>query len=218
MDTSGSLPQINTVDNNSCDSCEMQDANEITIAQTSSDKKDDRISKQDPSLCINCVMCASEVMNGKDAQSEYQSLNVDSLALLVDLFYLPFEHGLHGHALLSDIKWLIDNSDILIAHNSSKVRIAGSNTKHNEDQKNDSEFNAEISMRHEGDIQDEQEKIVHISATSTQYSQPVDDDNISDSVSKNNIKLVESWLQRADGLNNLCERIRQIANTLIVSI
>lgn len=41
------------------------------------------------------------------------SLSIDDVALLVDLFYLPFEHGPKGLQLLNEFNWLRSNSNVL---------------------------------------------------------------------------------------------------------
>ena len=37
-------------------------------------------------------------------------VTVADLSLLVDLFYLPYEHGISGKALLDCFRWLRDNA------------------------------------------------------------------------------------------------------------
>lgn len=96
MDTSGSPVPQTLVETNSCDSFDMQDANASSNTNC------------DPMKGVS----DTQVTSVND-----QSINFDNLSLLVDLFYLPFEHGLQGSELLQDIKWLKDNSDIFITEN-----------------------------------------------------------------------------------------------------
>lgn len=96
MDTSGSPLPPTQVETNSCDSFDMQDANATPNATCDQPK----------GVAENQVAAINE-----------QSVNFDNLSLLVDLFYLPFEHGLQGSELLLDIKWLKDNSDVFITEN-----------------------------------------------------------------------------------------------------
>lgn len=44
-------------------------------------------------------------------------LTYEDLALLCDLFYLPFEHGNQGLQLLQEFQWLKSNAHIVISAN-----------------------------------------------------------------------------------------------------
>lgn len=44
-------------------------------------------------------------------------LTYEDLALLCDLFYLPFEHGSQGLQLLQEFNWLKSNAHLVIAAN-----------------------------------------------------------------------------------------------------
>lgn len=44
-------------------------------------------------------------------------LTYEDLALLCDLFYLPFEHGGQGLQLLQEFNWLKSNAHLVIASN-----------------------------------------------------------------------------------------------------
>lgn len=44
-------------------------------------------------------------------------LTYEDLALLCDLFYLPFEHGGQGLQLLQEFNWLKSNAHLVIAAN-----------------------------------------------------------------------------------------------------
>jgi protein O-GlcNAcase/histone acetyltransferase len=106
MDTSSSPPQpVNNVDSNSCDSCEMQ----VVSPETGP-----RLDVKDPQLpCLTCST-ATPMQRHQAAQDCQAELNLDNLALLVDFFYLPFEHGVRGCAFLNDIKWLIEHSVVFL--------------------------------------------------------------------------------------------------------
>lgn len=49
-------------------------------------------------------------------------MTVDDLALLCDLFYLPFEHGGQGLQLLQEFHWLKSNAHLVIEANQKKDR------------------------------------------------------------------------------------------------
>jgi protein O-GlcNAcase/histone acetyltransferase len=44
-----------------------------------------------------------------------KDLTVDDLALLCDLFYLPFEHGAQGLQLLQEFNWLKMNANLVVS-------------------------------------------------------------------------------------------------------
>jgi protein O-GlcNAcase/histone acetyltransferase len=48
-------------------------------------------------------------------------LTYEDVTLLVDLFYLPFEHGSYSLQLLHDLHWLINNKHLLQGTDSSQV-------------------------------------------------------------------------------------------------
>lgn len=56
---------------------------------------------------------SSEAMQTEEAIDDSRQLVLDDLALLVDLFYLPFEHGLQGVAFLQDFHWLRANGHVV---------------------------------------------------------------------------------------------------------
>lgn len=118
MDTSSSPASTNVVvDTNSCDSYEMQDTVEsITPVMNKNLENAPSIIQKDPS-CVDCIVCSISSGDPSSDQSNLGLINFENLSLLIDLFYLPFEHGSHGYTLLNDIKWLRDNSDILISQN-----------------------------------------------------------------------------------------------------
>lgn len=47
-------------------------------------------------------------------------LTPEDLALLCDLFYLPFEHGGQGLQLLQEFNWLKSNAQLVIGANQAK--------------------------------------------------------------------------------------------------
>lgn len=110
MDTAGSSQPapIKDADSNSCDSCEMQDASPQPPTST--------LQRELASSQISCLTCsATNPTQQQQPARDYQpELNMDTLALLVDFFYLPFEHGVRGYAFLNDIKWLIEHSVIFL--------------------------------------------------------------------------------------------------------
>lgn len=73
-------------------SCEMQDVDESTNT-----KNDNEI----PALPIMHL----------DKQQGGGTINYQNLSIIVDLFFLPFDHGAQGLVLLNNLKWLKDNSE-----------------------------------------------------------------------------------------------------------
>ncbi|XP_072388676.1 protein O-GlcNAcase isoform X2 [Diabrotica undecimpunctata] len=57
------------------------------------------------------------IENNADNESKEISLTCDDLALLCDLFYLPFEHGGQGLQLLQEFNWLKSNAHLVIIAN-----------------------------------------------------------------------------------------------------
>lgn len=115
MDTSSSPAQTNVVvDTNSCDSYEMQDAIGSSITPTANKSLDSTSTEKDPS-CLNCIKCSiSSKAPSQDGQySGPDMVSFENLSLLVDLFYLPFEHGSNGNILLGDVEWLKNNCGLL---------------------------------------------------------------------------------------------------------
>lgn len=178
------------VDANSSDSYEMQDViateqhgtTNTTTTITNSGKQ------RDTQPIVDCIVCSANNIgnNSHNNNPSNQPVDLESLALVVDFFYLPFEHGLRGHALLSDIKWLIDNSGIFITDNV----IKSGETKMNAED-DDGSGNAESNSNEEQRNKEQQATLV------------VDS------------RLAEVWLERAERLNNLCNCINRIISTLI---
>ena len=45
---------------------------------------------------------------------EENSLTVEDLHLLCDLFYLPYDHGTQGIHLLNEFQWLKENANVVV--------------------------------------------------------------------------------------------------------
>lgn len=73
--------------------------------------------------------CLGSILNGNNAPnamdndaladktittSTFVPFTTDDMTLLVDLFYLPFEHGSVGCTMLNDVRWLRDHSDSMV--------------------------------------------------------------------------------------------------------
>lgn len=56
---------------------------------------------------------ATEEMQTDPSDLVDNRLTIDDVSLLVDLFYLPFEHGAQGLWLLNEFQWLRNNSSLL---------------------------------------------------------------------------------------------------------
>ncbi|XP_018023527.1 protein O-GlcNAcase isoform X2 [Hyalella azteca] len=64
--------------------------------------------------------CAATETSSSSPQTSHcqdNPLTLDDLHLLVDLFYLPFEHGRKGVSLMTEFNWLKSNSHLVITHN-----------------------------------------------------------------------------------------------------
>ena len=57
-------------------------------------------------------------------RTEKELLTHDDLALLCDLFYLPFEHGGQGLQLLHEFNWLKSNAHLVTHANCTKNNVA----------------------------------------------------------------------------------------------
>lgn len=61
---------------------------------------------------MDCLS-SSEAMQTEEPLDDTRLLTVEDLAILVDLFYLPFEHGTQGVAFLNEFHWLRMNGHIV---------------------------------------------------------------------------------------------------------
>lgn len=68
-----------------------------------------------PSTPLEPMDChsSSEAMQTEDPIDDTRQLTLEDLALLVDLFYLPFEHGNQGIAFLQEFHWLRVNGHVV---------------------------------------------------------------------------------------------------------
>lgn len=136
MDTSNSPAQTDMINTNSCDSCDMVDA-AIYIAKEPQEPYDqDKIMviKPEEANCPDCIRCSSGTKADlNSAESCKNLLNFEGVSLLVDLFFLPFEHGLNGYRLLRDIEWLRDNHGVLLRGDSKGKDDLNKETKMNDD-------------------------------------------------------------------------------------
>ncbi|CAG9862900.1 unnamed protein product [Phyllotreta striolata] len=64
------------------------------------------------------------VENNGENDSKLPQLTTDDLALLCDLFYLPFEHGGQGLQLLQEFNWLKSNAHLVIVANQRKDKTS----------------------------------------------------------------------------------------------
>jgi protein O-GlcNAcase/histone acetyltransferase len=55
-----------------------------------------------------------------DKEKEDKELQYEDLALLCDLFYLPFEHGAQGLQILQEFNWLKSNAHLVALSNLRK--------------------------------------------------------------------------------------------------
>lgn len=196
MDTTGSPIRLNNVDNNSCDSCKMlEDVTESEAPQALSETLD----KKSDSSSLNCAMyssssdeCNTVHPTALDSCSSSESVvNIENLSLLVDLYYLPFEHGYKGITLLDNIRWLRDHSEILIAKNLQDKKDH-QDQNDNYSKLDNIESNRETKMNEEDNNSEQQ----------------LDHQQIES-------RMISFWLERAEKLNEFCICIGRLVNTLI---
>lgn len=211
MEMSSSPAPYIPIETNSCDSCDMPDDVEAQQQQQvkppppgspNANKPGRGVAGQaglEPAVTCSIAQKEAEKEAAScDSQPVSDQLSLDNLSLLVDLFYLPFEHGLHGCALLRELEWLRDNSDILISENSKpkgddsqplarrETIVDGKEAHMNVDYNNDQAATKQSN---------ETEGLQQASSRST----------------------TGFWLERAEKLDNLCTCINRLVNTLIVS-
>lgn len=61
---------------------------------------------------MDCLS-SSEAMQTEEPLDDTRQLTLEDLAILVDLFYLPFEHGIQGVAFLHEFHWLRVNGHVV---------------------------------------------------------------------------------------------------------
>lgn len=76
--------------------------------------------KNEKSQLSDDVVMAETISNNSmqiemsvDERSGFQNITYDDILLLCDMFYLPFEHGKQGLALLNEFQWLKINANIM---------------------------------------------------------------------------------------------------------
>lgn len=219
MDMSSSPAPMIPIETSSCDSCDMQDATEQQQQQQQQNKLPPigaDGAERNLAAGLERVLCSSATEEAKtatvvaapDPSPISDQLSLDNLSLLVDLFYLPFEHGLHGCALLREIEWLRDNSDILISENSNSKEqpaevevvtpVAGAQVLDNDDPNKVTADELGASKEAQMNVDDSDHQAVKQSEQQQESK-------------------MGSWLERAEKLNNLCTCINRLVNTLIVS-
>lgn len=57
-------------------------------------------------------------------------IEVEQLALLVDMFYLPFGHGKRGMELLENLQWLLENAHFIQNCMSGEENLANESAYH----------------------------------------------------------------------------------------
>ncbi|XP_050505146.1 protein O-GlcNAcase isoform X2 [Diabrotica virgifera virgifera] len=98
-----STPNISPAHGNKC----MNGSNEdVAMSENSTSSGSMQV---DPNQMI--------IENNAENESKEISLTCDDLALLCDLFYLPFEHGGQGLQLLQEFNWLKSNAHLVIIAN-----------------------------------------------------------------------------------------------------
>ncbi|XP_018562788.1 protein O-GlcNAcase isoform X2 [Anoplophora glabripennis] len=72
------------------------------------------------SMQVDANQMVTEISVDGDGDRKSTDLTYEDLALLCDLFYLPFEHGGQGLQLLQEFNWLKSNAHLVIAANQKK--------------------------------------------------------------------------------------------------
>lgn len=54
----------------------------------------------------------------------FRKIDSEKVALLVDMFYLPFEHGQRGVNLLEEFQWLHENAQIIRSESEANEKEA----------------------------------------------------------------------------------------------
>lgn len=134
MDTSGSSAlATNLNETNSCDSCEMQEANQNS-QENITQKSTTNTTSQSTDYFTGSLNKSSAINDESNSV-----ITFNDLSLLVELFFLPFEHGSSGANILKEIKWLRDNSNILLPEGSEKSQNATNVSTENDDSGSDSQ-------------------------------------------------------------------------------
>lgn len=185
---------------NSCDSCEMQDESQ------DKDATDDSTEKAGLNLSSSKEANNSETMdyvaslhktleekfNLEETSYKQSEISLTDLSLLVELFYLPFEHGSLGTNLLKDLRWLRNNCDLIL--NSETI------------------FEENIASKKSST---ETKRTRNLNVDGETRSLTNDEDSSNDSGESVDSKSPEIWRSRADKLNLLCNSIVKSIQTII---
>ena len=87
-----------------CDSCDKSDCGAAALPAAGDKCAGDKVQE-----------AGFSVANGP--------ITMDDLAVLVDLFYMPFEHGPHAVQFLHTLHWLIDNIQAVQADNRNTDQV-----------------------------------------------------------------------------------------------
>lgn len=75
-------------------------------------------SPSEPKSGSHTSTCYAEVkdseMQEPDGKSKENVLNYDDLCLIVDMFYLPYEHGNLGLQIMQEFQWLKANANCMV--------------------------------------------------------------------------------------------------------
>lgn len=171
------------------------------------------------SSCCCCCACSSSPASSSRLE---QKLNLNNLSLLVELFYLPFEHGSYANALLESLKWLRDNSG-LITHTlpargptsvsklpaDSEQRQAGSDRAATSSEQDAAESGSSYQDKPLLDFSGSKKR-----SDKSRSEDDSESDNSNDAPS-DATKTPDTWRSRADKLNMLCSNITNIIHALV---
>lgn len=201
MDTTESPIRHSNNDNNSCDSCTMQEdlvENEAPAVELATETKSDSSNLSRIVCSASSSLEVDRTLNQNESKSNPNDfkpacISLEDLSLLVDLYYLPFEHGPIGVNLLSDIKWLRDHSDILTAKNLQDQKYSSNHQFEPMQTPNQNDNYCRETQTNENDHDHDSE----------QQSRELDS------------RIIACWIEKAEKLNELCVRINRLVNTLI---
>lgn len=207
MDTSISVgcpmkSPVNINETNSCDSCEMRDANQIPSEEELDSEGGTNITKTNKTtttaevtaaVAKNISQTADNLMGSLDKNLNISNdsnkrirpiVTFEDLSILIELFFLPFEHGCRGLEILNELRWLSDNSGILLSEDLPDCERTEARNR---------------TTMHSSEMVKAQEE----------------DDSGSDSQDVIECHSLDNWRARADKLSVQCSSIAGLANTMI---
>lgn len=176
--------------------CDAQMSSQVTSISSSSDRAS-------PSL--------EEMQTDLDNNSEDNRLTYQDVSLLVDLFYLPFEHGAQGMQLLNEFQWLKCNSHLISSpvnnlcnrNNLHKIYSPTSHIKSMNNHSKNQRKSSDVSLTDNGENTDSE-------GESNQLISPSFDSHTSVPSSPE----IEEWKERAAKFNEMSQAVNKLFNKM----